>query len=195
MVALAAKGQKDAVSLGDVPGGMHSDVHKAANPLGKIPLFERADGKILIESQIIAEHIDRVLDGPDLIPADPNEAEQVRLICHLIDQYFAPAFTHFWPERADAETVKAVLENDMVKALDVLEHCAEGGDTLTANRFTMADAALIPWLFHMRVFGRKIGFADFGDRPKLSQWLTTTGKSAFAKDSFDRASVALKKVS
>ena len=55
----------------------HSDTVKALNPTGKIPAM-RHDGFELSESQAIAQYIDEVFDGPNLIPADPKAAANVR---------------------------------------------------------------------------------------------------------------------
>ncbi len=186
------KGQFDAMTLALVPDGLHSDAHKAANPLGKIPYLEMADGSVLVESAAIAAYLDMVLDGPPLAGDSAEDRARVQMMAALVDGYFGRGFERLWPGRADEETVQRVVSDDMQKAMDALEHFASDTGFLVGNALTLADAALIPWLFHLRVFGKKVGLPDFGDRPKLAAWQANMSKQDVAKGAFERASTALR---
>lgn len=43
----------------------------AVNPLSKVPALVLADGRSIIDSRVICQHIDGIVSSPRLIPADP----------------------------------------------------------------------------------------------------------------------------
>ncbi|GHF24017.1 glutathione S-transferase [Kordiimonas sediminis] len=194
-LVMALKGQTDAVELGDIPGGMKSPAHMAANPTGKIPYLEKDDGTYLIESQVIAEYLDAILEGDALVPEDLDEATHALMICRIIDTYMAPAMERFWANRgySDEEVKKAATES-LPAAFDYLEHFITGGKYLSGDSWTIADAALIPWLFHMEKFAKQHGVDGFGDRPKLQEWYAHVSQTDIVKDSMVRAEKSLEQL-
>jgi ganglioside-induced differentiation-associated protein 1 len=60
------------------------------NPNGVVPTIIH-DGKILIESTLIAEYLDEVFAGPTLRPSDPFELAQMRRWPKIIDEELHPA--------------------------------------------------------------------------------------------------------
>ncbi len=195
MITLEIKGQTDAVTLTDIPGGFKSPEHLAMSPMGRIPILGLDDGTNLAESQTIAEYLDTILDGPKANPEDPLERAHVSAFCRVVDLDFFAGFKNLWPGRASEDEVKTALGETLPKALDYLEHYAAAGNLLQAGKPTLADAALMPFVFHMRVFGRKLGAGDFGDRPTLSAWHKASGESDLGKASFARCSESLAKFS
>ena len=187
---------KDAASqikLGGMPCDMKSEEHFGYNPVGKIPFLILDDGSSLIESQIIAEYLDTVLDGPSLLPADPMAAARVKLFCRLVDLYLAtPVVERTWPNRGftQDEKLKAVNE-DLPKAWDYLERFMDDGGYAVGDGLTLADCALIPFLFHLDMFTSHFGDAGVGDRPRLKAWMDTVGRGDVAAESRVRAQKGL----
>jgi glutathione S-transferase len=62
-----------------------SAVVQAANPLGKVPVLVRADGSRLIDSPLIAAHLDGLAAAPRLIPADEAQREATQQIESVAD--------------------------------------------------------------------------------------------------------------
>ena len=55
-------------------------------PVGKFPVLED-DGRIVAESSIIIEYLERYRGGSGLIPADPEEALEVRFMDRFFDNH------------------------------------------------------------------------------------------------------------
>lgn len=193
ILAMEIKGTPDVIEMADAPGGFKSPEHHALSPMGRIPILVTDEGEAIAESQAIVDYLDDVVDGPSLIPSDPMAKAQLSTFCRVIDMDFVPAWTNLWPNRAPSEeALKEAVEVKLPKAMDYLEFYAEKV-RLSADSPTIADAALIPFLFHMRVFGKKLGCGDFGDRPILSSWHKAVSETDMGKASFERCSVALQK--
>src|SRR5215468_1337934 len=58
-----------------VPAMPHTPEVDAIHPFGKIPLMRHGD-VTLSESRAICAYIDRLFDGPPLVPSDPVKAAQ-----------------------------------------------------------------------------------------------------------------------
>lgn len=196
VLTAALKGKPEAIIQADPPGGMKSDAHFAANPMGKIPVFILEDGTALSECQVIADYVDATIEGPSILGENALDRAKIATLCRVVDLYFADAFSNLWPGRNQPDDVKKqAAEEDIPKAMDYLEHYAAKGFGLVSGKTNMADAALFPWMLHMKVFGKPYGLQDFGDRPALSAWLTATRDLPHFKDSFARSSAALRAVS
>lgn len=176
------------IKVGGMPFAMKSDEHMALNPLGKIPFLLLGDGTSLVESQIIAEYLDATLEGPSCLPSDPEGQARVKLVCRLIDHYLGPVFEITWMNRGHPEDArkKAVLE-DLPKAWDYLEHFIADTGYAYGDGVTLADYALIPWLFHLKGSLTELGPWEPEGRPKLQAWLDGVGASTLAQRSSKRS--------
>lgn len=193
LVAVLKGAGDDVIKLGGMPCEPKSDEHFGLNPTGKIPFLTFADGRPpLIESQIIAEYLDAVLEGERLLPSEPEALARVQTLCRIIDLYLAPVVECCWGNRGfpDEEKSRAVAE-DLPKAWDYLERYISDSGYAYGDSWSMADAALIPWLFHFNTFVSEWGDWDVGDRPKLKKWLATAGSSDIAKESAARSEKSL----
>jgi GSH-dependent disulfide-bond oxidoreductase len=68
----------------------HSPEYLKVNPNGTIPTVIH-DGLTMIESTPAMEYLDKVLDGPRLVPHDPYEAWRMRWWCRYLDTSVTPA--------------------------------------------------------------------------------------------------------
>jgi glutathione S-transferase len=68
----------------------HSDWYKALNPGGIVPcLF--ADGRALVESNLINEFLDERVPAPPLMPDEPADRHEVRRLAKYVDDVCLPA--------------------------------------------------------------------------------------------------------
>lgn len=188
------KGGTEGLKLGGMPCEMKSEAHFGFNPTGKLPfLIMDDDTDALIESQVIAEYLDETLEGLSLMPSDPRIKAQVRLICRIVDLYLAPIVERCWGNKGHSEEEKrrGVIE-ELPKVWDYLERYIDGDGYAVGDGWTIADCAMMPWLFHFERFVSEFGDWGVGERPKLINWLAHAGKSELATESYKRSEKSLK---
>lgn len=99
----------------------------ALSPMGKFPLLVE-DGVPVMESSIIVEHV-----APQLVPADPQAAREVRMLDRIFDNY--------------------VMGNMQAVVFEHLPHLTEKPDPVRVDRARAGLAAIYPWL-DARLAGR-----------------------------------------
>lgn len=122
-------------------------------PFGKFPVLVD-DGKTIVESSIIIEHLDLHHPGPArLIPEDRDSALEVRFMDRFFDNYVMSAMQMPVAEALRAEGGRK--EQAMAEAraaLDTayawLEEKLTGRTWAAGEDFTMADCAAAPSLFY-----------------------------------------------
>lgn len=86
----------------DADSGITSD-----NPLGQVPVLLLDDGQTLYDSPVICEYLDRLHQGPRLLPADgPQRWEQLRLQA-LADGMMDAALLIFLEHKRRAEDARS----------------------------------------------------------------------------------------
>lgn len=176
----AAYGQKAAVALYELglpfelklvnpqdADGMA--VFRKLSPFGKMPVIVDGD-RVVYESSIVVEQLDRLAGGGRLIPSDPERALEARFMDRILDHYVGGPMNriisqYFRPEDQKdafgAEQDRATLAT----AWDLLEDRLGDGRTWAAGEtFTMADCGAAPILTYAR------RLVPFGDRPRLRAW-------------------------
>jgi len=138
----------------------HSPEINAIHPFGKIPALRHA-GVELCESKAIATYVDRVFDGPKLIPDDPGEAaaveEWVSLVNTVIDPTMIRSYvlSYVFPKGADGNPDRAVIDAVLPalrKQMEILDRAVAKSGHLAGNGYTFADMNLMPILFYVRMF-------------------------------------------
>jgi glutathione S-transferase len=167
------------------PERPHSPAIDAIHPFGKVPVMRHGDVE-LCESKAIATYIDRVFDGPKVIPDDPGRAAVVEQWVSLgnvefdkliIRQYVVP---YVFPKEAgkpDMTAIKAAAEK-MKGQVDVLDKAVAKTGYLAGDSFTLADINILPMLFYANRFEE--GKAMFGTAKNLSAYM----ERHFARPSF-----------
>ena len=151
-------------------GGIKSDSFLAMSPMAKMPLLH--DGNFCLpESQVIAEYLDSALDGPKMISTDPKVAARERLLCRLADVYIVPELGGVFNAREKPEGLAPALER-LTVAMGYLEHFRISSDTFAiGDKFSIADAALIPLFFFFDYFGNMMPTAELiAVRAGLAAW-------------------------
>ncbi|PWC78733.1 glutathione S-transferase family protein [Azospirillum sp. TSH64] len=122
-------------------------------PLGRFPVLAD-DGRTVVESSIIIEHLDRHHAGPiRWLPDDGDAALEVRLMDRFFDNYImtpmqAPVFESIRPDATRLDEVKEKTRQALDTAYAWLEERLSGRRWAAGDGFTMADCAAAPSLFY-----------------------------------------------
>jgi glutathione S-transferase len=168
------------------PERPHSAEVDAIHPFGKIPVMRHGDVQ-LCESKAIATYIDRVFDGPKMIPEDVKLAAQVEQWVSLgnvefdklmIRQY---VIGYVFPKdgKPDKAAIGAAAEK-MKPQVAVLDRAVASGH-LVGDGFTLADINILPMLFYVNRFEE--GKAMLGTAKNLSAYM----ERHFARPSFRKS--------
>lgn len=122
-------------------------------PIAKFPVLVD-DGTPVIETSIIIEHLDLHHPGRTrLLPGDPAEALEVRLLDRFFDQYVMNAAQiavseslRAAPDRLDEAKQRAAKSLELAYAW--LERRLDGREWAAGDRFSLADCAAAPSLFY-----------------------------------------------
>lgn len=159
------------------PQPPHSEAVCAVHPLGKVPVMRHGE-VTLCESRAITAYIDRVFDGPALMPsaaAAAAKAEQwISMVNTTMDQtlirrFFLPGYVY--PKREnrgpDADLIGAVLP-DVQKQLGILDKALKGSPYLAGDEYSLADINLMPILFYLKT--TKEAGSQIDDSGALSEY-------------------------
>lgn len=127
------------------------------NFFAKIPTLVTEKGNVLFEANIIIEYLDQHFQNTSrLIPVDPEQAIEVRMLERMIDVYINSG-----REAVFADTQRPVEEQgkkEVIKARRLLETALDLLDKKLAERtwlggeeFTIADCAAAPTLAYLRM--------------------------------------------
>ncbi|GAA0612987.1 glutathione S-transferase family protein [Brevundimonas kwangchunensis] len=140
----------------------------AVSPFGKMPALVDTDaGRTVIESSIVIEYLDRLAGGGKLIPADPEQALEVRFMDRILDTYVGGPMNRIVFNRLGraGEPHAGAIANDereLATAWDMLEARLSDGRTWAASdSFSLADCGAAP----LMTYARRL--VPFGDRPTL----------------------------
>jgi glutathione S-transferase len=155
-------------------GGIKSAEYLALNPMGKMPALD-VGGKCLAESMVIVEYIEDAHPQKPLLPQDPVERANARLLARIVDLYIAPQSGPFFRNMNPATRNEAEVEagkKALAKALADLEHFMSAqGPWANGATFSIADVAMLPSL--LMTSGIVMGFGVtnlFEGMPKLGAW-------------------------
>ena len=122
-------------------------------PLGRFPVLVD-DGRTVVESSIIIEHLELHHAGPvRLLPENRDAALEVRFMDRFFDNYVmtpmqVPVFEALRAEGGRKETAMAEARQALDKAYAWLEKKLAGKTWAAGESFTMADCAAAPSLFY-----------------------------------------------
>jgi glutathione S-transferase len=178
------------------PGGMGSDEYKAFNATGKIPSLE-VDGRCIAESEVICEYLESVYPDPPLLPDDPMEQAQSRMIGRMTDLYVAPHNTGLTRMRGQANRDQAVVDNaatEFAKAFAYIEFFMGSGPFAAGDAPTIGDCALTPFI----VLLKRTVFPHFDEIPdpteaggRLTTWWQAIQDHAGCRKNADAYDVVL----
>jgi len=142
------------------PAPPHSPDVDAIHPFGKVPVM-RHGNIALCESKAIATYLDRVFEGPKLIPDDAETAavveQWVSLVNTVIDQTLVRTylFAYIFPKghdgKPDRATIEAVVPS-LQQQMAILGGAVARTRNLAGNGYTLADINVMPILFYVGRF-------------------------------------------
>lgn len=138
-IALAEKGVEHevvSVDLTDRPAWIYEK-----NETGRVPVLEE-DAWLLPESSVILEFLEERYPEPPLLPADPAERAQARVLIFRHDDFTAPYYALRRGEDGAAER----FEEQLAKVDGVLSR----QEWLTGREYGLADIAYVPWVLRAR---------------------------------------------
>jgi len=122
-------------------------------PLQRFPVL-RAGTRTVMEASIIIEYLDLHHPGKQpLVPRDPDQAWQVRMLDRFFDNYVATpqqkiVFDSLRPEDARDGHGVAEARRMLDTAYEWLEGHMAGREWAAGERFSLADCAAAPFLFY-----------------------------------------------
>lgn len=158
---------------------VNSDLIKLS-PVGKIPLLELEDGRVLTDSRVICEYLDSLHEAPRLFPDGDLRWQALRWQAMgdgLLEQLL------LWRNeslRPDGERSQAFMEGYATRYLAGFDRLEEEAATLIAAPFNIGHVSI----------GCMLGFADFRfaeldwrrARPALSGWYAEFAGRPSARD-------------
>lgn len=154
-LVLAAKGidhESAQVDLSNKPAWL-----REMNPRNRVPVLEH-DGRVIYESEALAEYLDEVFPEPRMMPADAVGRAGVRMLMRrfedLSDAYYAV-------RRGEDGAL-----DEMHAQLGWVEELLGQHDYLAGDSYTLAEPAYWPWIVRVdRVGGSLEAF------PAILAWL------------------------
>jgi len=141
------------------------------NPLGRVPTLVLDDGRALPESEVICEYLEEVFPSPPLLPADPWQRAQVRLVTRISDIYLVMAMVPLFDILATkrSEWNQALIQSAVDKvaeALAALEFYIGVNGYAVGYSLSIADGALAPMLILAEEWVPSV----FGTAPPLQRF-------------------------
>jgi glutathione S-transferase len=136
------------------PGEGRAAEYRALNPLGKVPCLIDND-LVLPESEVIANYLDDILDGPRLWPVDPRARAVEARIVKIADHYLAGGLHRMIIARMGGVADVAALDQHRAtveQGFRALDHFRDPAHRwLAGDHFGHGDALLLP-IFEMAAF-------------------------------------------
>jgi len=131
--------------------------HLARSPMGKVPVLELDDGRVLTESMAILDYLEETHPEPPLLPRDPYLRARARMLAEMVNSGIQPYqnLTVLRHVKAHGGDEKAWAKHWIAAGIAALETAVQP----TAGRFCVGDAPsfadlyLVPQLAHARRFG------------------------------------------
>ena len=134
-----------------LPGQEAEEWFLELNPAGRIPVLEDED-LVLRDAPVIMEYLDEAYPDRRLMPDAPADRARVRTFVALVDNELGPALEELEEARGEEGEAGGLddLLRDVEDALDLLESdIGPEAGWATGPRYTLADAALAPFLLDL----------------------------------------------
>ncbi|XP_012683628.1 maleylacetoacetate isomerase isoform X1 [Clupea harengus] len=171
-IAFALKGMDyDQVNVNLVKDGGQqvTDQYKRLNPMQQVPAVT-IDDMTLSQSLAIIQYIEETRPGPRLLPSDPKQRAQVRMICDIIASGIQPLQNLYVIKKIGAE--KESWANHFIqRGFEALEPILKqtAGVYCVGEEISMADICLVPQVYNAERF--KVDIGQFPTIKRLNQTL------------------------
>lgn len=153
-IAIYAKGLP--IDVIPPPAGWRESPHfRDLSPTGRIPVLLDERGPIW-ESAVLLDYLEeRFPETPPLMPVDAFDRAMARLIVRHVDQDLMPAMVLLAQPRNDAASARRAVEA-LLNGVTMLDDLVQGPRYALGDRLTIADCALTPALFALRVTAERL---------------------------------------
>ena len=155
------------------------------NPIGKVPALKLDDGRVLINSPLIADYVDGKYPTPRFIPADPDGRLEVRrweaVADGMMEAVGATLYeTRFHDEATRSEPWLARQRGKIDAGLAALDGLLGKRPWLVGDSMTLADLAIS---CHLGFIALRVSHLFPQDRyPNLARlWKTMEGRESMKK--------------
>lgn len=154
-IAIYAKGLP--IDLIPPPANWRDSRHfRDLSPTGRIPVLLDDRGPIW-ESAVLLEYLEeRFPEAPSLMPVDVFDRATARLLVRHVDMYLMPPMVALAQPRVDESASRRAVE-DLLNGVALLDGLLTGTRYALCDRLTIADCALAPALFALRVTAERLG--------------------------------------
>ncbi len=170
-----------------VPAGNPSEEFLKLNPLGRIPVLELDDGRVLADSLAASTYLDAAFPGQKFLPTSDWQKAWCLWLCEFVASAIFSKFegTVFvqrvvkpgFEKVATDEAAVADALGHVAPAYDYLEAQLDGTEYLASSDITLADLTAGSILLNMRHAGEEVDPARW---PKLAAYLHRIhGRPAF----------------
>ncbi|KAM6960856.1 maleylacetoacetate isomerase isoform 2-T2 [Aplochiton taeniatus] len=171
-IAFALKGieyEQVPVNLIKDGGQQLTENFKALNPMQQVPAVQ-IDGITLSQSLAIIQYIEETRPGPRLLPADPMQRAQVRMICDLIASGIQPVQNLYVIQKIGADKMQWA-QHFIDRGFQALEPILKetAGTFCVGDEISMADICLVPQVYNAERF--KVDVNKFPTIKRLNQAL------------------------
>lgn len=177
------------------PGGdSKAPEYLALNPMGRYPTLQH-DDFILPESAVIAEYLEEAFPTPGLLLVDVRQRALVRLIVRIVDLYFTRSIHPLYNQsrlRTPDESVVSVSLDGLSAAYKYLDRYIGAGRYAVGNTLTLADCALLPYIFVSSLVLPLFGWSAIPDAANLRAWWVANEGTPEAETVASEMMVALK---
>lgn len=171
-IAAAVLGLSDRITVELTDTTDPNDSIRKQNPLGKIPALVLDDGKVLFDSSVIADYLDHLAGGGEIIPTGPARHDVLRLQAladGIMDAALLQVYeTRFRPEDKRHPEWLAYQADKVARGLASLE--ADLPATVTPD--TTPDIGRIAVACMLGYLDLRFDGTWRASHPKLVDWLT-----------------------
>lgn len=123
------------------------DGYQKVNPIGKVPALELDDGRVLINSPLIADYVDGRYPAPRFIPADPDGRLEVRRWEAVADGLMDAVAVTLYENRFHDEAARSAAYLDRLRGkidagLSRLDGLLSDRPWLVGESMSLADLAI-----------------------------------------------------
>lgn len=164
------------LKLIDAPAGPPlPESFREISPMRRIPVLITGSGETLFEASVIAEYLEERFPEKPMLPADPKNRAQIRIIMRLIDLDILPSIIPVLlaPANPPSPEKTAQIFTHIRHALMTVESRISSGPYALGEEVSLADAWLAPARFLLESLRRFPNFETIlEDCPKIDGYLT-----------------------
>lgn len=150
------------VKLIDAPAGPPlPEEFRQISPMRRIPVLVTGSGETLFEASVIAEYLEERFPDKPMLPQDPKDRAQIRIIMRLLDLDVLPSIIPVLLAGPGSEKLadkNAAIFTHVRHALQTVEERISSGPYVLGEDVTLADAWLAPTRFLLESLRRFPGY-------------------------------------